>query len=181
MVSELQKAINIKFEEYLLALGKVAHSWNLLHEALAQIFATLSNSDDRVAFAIWYSTNSDRAQREMLRSTLEIRKPELKQPNAYDDLKWLLDKSDGLSMDRNIAIHAPCSIAIAGHKLEMMSSFFNGHPLAAKLVGKNILAHFAWYEARSDTLLIFARKIYPSLSSGGHSWPERPVLPTLKE
>jgi hypothetical protein len=51
------------FEAYSMAVGKVAYAWNYLHERLGQLFAVVCATDREIALAIWYSTDSDRAQR----------------------------------------------------------------------------------------------------------------------
>jgi hypothetical protein len=63
--------IKLHFEEYAMALGKVAHAWNTLQESLGELFVAITQLDQKVGFGIWYSTHSDRAQREMLRAAIE--------------------------------------------------------------------------------------------------------------
>jgi hypothetical protein len=120
------------FERYTLAVGKVVHAWNYLHEKLGQLFVVLSGSDRNIALAIWYSTFNDRAQRLMLRAAVIAsganRWPN---PSAKDDMIWLLDHADDLAEQRNNAIHTPCSLYICGAKdrgTEMGAAYFNGHP-----------------------------------------------------
>jgi hypothetical protein len=55
------------FEEYALAVGKVAYAWNYLHERLGELFVVVSAAEQAIALAIWYSTKSERGQRDMLR------------------------------------------------------------------------------------------------------------------
>ena|SRR5258708_375181 len=62
--------LNEIFEPYVLALGKVAHAWNYLQEALALLFCTITGMDESIALAIWHSTTNDRTQREMLRAAI---------------------------------------------------------------------------------------------------------------
>jgi hypothetical protein len=54
------------FETYTLALGKVAHAWNYLHEKLARLFCVVVAADPAICLGIWYSTTNERAQRDML-------------------------------------------------------------------------------------------------------------------
>ena len=62
-------AIKAKMEPYVTALGKVAHAWNYLQEALGQLFCAVTGlENDGTGEAIWHSLNSDRAQRDMLRA-----------------------------------------------------------------------------------------------------------------
>jgi len=76
------------FEEYALAVGKVAYAWNYLHERLGELFVVVSGAKQSVALAIWYSTKSDRTQRDMLRAAVNaIPSRWEKLPKAPDDLK----------------------------------------------------------------------------------------------
>ncbi len=149
------------FEEYYLAVGKVARAWNTLHEYLGQLFVTVSGSDKvwteptaiKVALAIWYSVKSHRAQRDMLRAAVNAnsgRWDEL--PKALDDLKWLLDRADELAEHRNDVVHAPCSIYILDWGAEMGPAYFAAaNPRvknlnAKNLKGKQLIAEFDWCE-----------------------------------
>src|SRR5271154_3327508 len=98
-------AAEAAFEEYYLAVGKVARAWNTLHEFLGQLFVTVSGSDKvwteagaiKVALAIWYSVKSDRAQRDMLRAAFNANSGRWeKLPKALNDFNWLLDRCNEL-------------------------------------------------------------------------------------
>jgi hypothetical protein len=96
------------FETYVAAVGKVAYAWNYLHEQLGLLFAVVSGAKREVALAIWYSTKSDRAQREMLQAAADATNSERSKqlPRASDALKWLLDRANELAEARNDAVHA---------------------------------------------------------------------------
>jgi hypothetical protein len=170
------------FERYTLALGKVVHAWNYLHEKLGQLFVVLSGSDRNIALAIWYSTINDRAQRLMLRAAVMAsgvnRWPN---PSAKDDTIWLLDRADELADQRNNAIHAPCSLYIGGAKdggAEMGAAYFNGHPRARKLKNKSLLIEFDWCERYAETLSKFTLEIETGLAfAERYPWPDKPCLP----
>jgi len=165
--------------EYTQALGRVAQSWNYLHEMLGQLFATIVGADRFVAEAIWYSVRSDLAQREMLRAAIVAsnqRQP-FRFPTAKDDLTEMIDKVNFLSVSRNDAIHAPISIAL-GPNIEIIPAYFRGNPRAMSLLGKDILKEFAWYEARADVLsryVISCQKAFLSLAP----WPDKLLMPLL--
>ena len=109
------EAIRAKMEPYVMPLGKVAHAWNYLQEALGQLFCTVTGLADNTGPAIWHSTTNDRSQREMLRAAARVcSHPRLTTQllKAKIDIKWLLDKADGVAEQRNDAVHAPMSIAI---------------------------------------------------------------------
>jgi hypothetical protein len=63
--------VRAEFQTYTSAVGRVAHAWNYLHERLGRLFVRLVNAPDRsVTAAVWYSTYSDRVQRDMLRAAI---------------------------------------------------------------------------------------------------------------
>src|SRR5215472_4850499 len=131
------------FEAYTLAVGKVAHAWNYLHEKLGQVFWVVCGAEREIALAIWYSTHNDRTQRLMLRAAvLACKMDRWPAPQARDDVMWLLDCADSLAEQRNNALHAPCSLYVGGAQdggSVMGAAFFHGHPRAKKLIGKDLL------------------------------------------
>lgn len=172
------------FEAYTLALGKVAHAWNYLHEKLAQLFCAITESERAISLAIWYSTTNERAQRDMLKAAVAAVKLERweKLPKAKEDLKWCLNKVDELAGHRNNAVHAPCSLYVGGGNdgsSEMGAAFFQGHPRAKELQGKKVLIEFDWCERYAETLTRFAQKLESAIAyPGRYSWPNRPSLPS---
>ena len=169
------------WEPYISALGRVAHSWNHLQDALGHLFIVIANLDNTTGFAIWYSTQDDRAQRRMLRAAIEkLLDEDLDQyPTAKDDLLWITDEANKIANKRNDAIHAPCSMIIGDEGFEIIPVQFYGHPRARNLSGKDILKEFEWYERQADTLAKYARVAATVLSSHSDTWPEKPLMPTL--
>jgi hypothetical protein len=169
------------FDAYVAAVGKVAYAWNYLHEKLGVLFVAVSGAEREVALANWYSVWSDRGQRAMLRSKVNATNSQrsTRLPEAADDLKWLLDSADDLAEERNNAVHAPCSLYINGSRSEMGAAFFNGHPRARKLMGKELVVEFAWCEAYAETLSRFAEMLANAIAFPDRfSWPEQPkILP----
>ena len=102
--------IRTAFEAYTLAVGKVAYAWNFLLERLGRLFVVVTDMDRTVAFAVWYSTENDRAQQKMLLAAIVATAAErwTRHPTAKEDLKWLLDRAIELGEDRNNAVHAHC-------------------------------------------------------------------------
>ena len=95
-------------------LGYLAIAWNQLHHNLSLLFTLLVRSTDQfVANAVWYSTDSDFTQRKMLRAVVELdekvpgiskRLPALQR----DEILWILDQiDDPLRHKRNNALHSP--------------------------------------------------------------------------
>ena len=98
------------FRPYGAALGQLAFSWNTLHDALSGIFKFVVLSPNiKIPSAIWFSSDSDFAQRKMLREALQVADHLPKKQS--DDLMWLLNKIDeSLRHKRNDVIHVPVSI-----------------------------------------------------------------------
>jgi hypothetical protein len=169
-------------DDYFRALGKVAHSWNHLQEALGVLLSRAMRLPLKKALALWYSSTNDRAQREMIRSGLEV--CELTADQKID-VTWLLNQVDKLSTQRNIAIHAPCSVGYINdsalpvqQRMIVGPHFFNGHPRAADLIGKDIIEEFKLNEQRTAALQNYASAIAASLREDKpRPWPERPRLP----
>jgi hypothetical protein len=175
-------SIDATFKPYVEALGRVAHAWNILQETLGELFWIVTGLDKSVAFAIWYSTTSDRTQREMLRAAI-LAKWALKEhqpPHTEADMIWLLDKVDGVADRRNVAVHAPCAVSVnfETRTFGISPRFFHGHPLAGRLVGKDIVDEFAWYEVLAAELREYAREMVAALQRDNAPWPQRPQLPT---
>jgi hypothetical protein len=179
-------ALNLAWAPYIILLGKVAHAWNHLQEGIGRLFCLVSGLCPSIGLAIWHSSKSDRAQREMLEAALSARAADedwaQKHPKAVEDIRWLLNKTNAVADQRNDAIHAPCSLGIEGRELEIIPIAFYGNPRAKKLRGKDILSEFAWYENSADTLKSFAREIESALMEPTRDpWPNRPQMPTLEQ
>jgi hypothetical protein len=169
-------------EEYALAVGRLALSWNAFQETLSTIFVRLLQTHELFAIGVWYSTDNDRAQRAMLKALLPLSAQAWRQyPKAADDIAWLIEEANSLANLRNAAIHAPVLLMIGGGSEGshiMTPSPFSDHPRAKQLRKKgNLLEEFAWYERWADTLTIFGRQMENVLFSKTYSWPDRPQRP----
>jgi hypothetical protein len=174
----------VAFEVYALAVGKVVHAWNYLHEALGQLLYYVTDPDDgRAALSKWYSIKDDRRQRAMLRAVV-LRAPEDRWPPqalaATEDVIWLLDRADQLADERNDAIHAPVSMVTDCTGMVVHASiaaYVNGHPRARKLWGKRLVVEFERCEKVAGVLSSFAGEAVMALVNERHPWPARPSLP----
>jgi len=172
------------FEPYYAALGRTAHAWNHLQEELAQLFSDLSRTDN-LGLALWHTVKNDRGQRDLLEtalnSALEDEDWTKKFPKAKNDITWLLRETNKLADRRNDAIHAPCTMGVKTGQLEIMPFSFYGNPRAKKLLGKQILNEFKWYEGCADTLRLFSVSLAAALRNDRITWPDRPHLPALQQ
>jgi hypothetical protein len=177
-----EKQLDTAFKPLAIEIGKLTRSWNMLHEHLAQIFARIVNPENVIIpLAIWYSTSSDRSQREMLRAAAASFGAinTKNHPTAKDDIEWLLNQCNSLSDQRNDALHAPLAITSdSTKKIEVISHYFLGNPRARKLKDKNLFDQIRWYRDKTEVLKNYALAIWFHL--GQHrSWPQRPLMPTL--
>jgi hypothetical protein len=146
-----------------------------------ELFSRIVNDDNiNIPLAVWYSTPSDRTQREMLRAAVNAfgALNTKKRPTAKDDIKWLLNQCDQLADRRNDALHAPLVISGSRKTIEILPYYFFGNPRALKLKDKNILDQVGWYRATAETLRGYALSLWFHLGQQD-SWPEKPLTPTL--
>jgi hypothetical protein len=172
-------AASAAFEPYYDAVGKVVHAWNGLQEQLAIIFCRLTDMHNAMGLSVWHSSNSDRAQRMMLRAALNAVDDEwrAKYPRGKEDITWLLNKTDTIAEARNNVIHAPCSVGLGDQAdFEIVPMSFHGNRRAKALRGKDVLAEFDLCERNANSLKGYARWIDCVLSLEGYAWPDRPTL-----
>lgn len=173
---------------YMFQLGCAVDGWNTLHEALAMLFHVIlypqASVKSSIPYAIWYSTQSDRTQREMLRAAALARftDKETKFPHARDDIVWLLNEANTLSDKRNNAVHSPLTISRRWEyskpvETKVVAQDFFGHPRASRLRNKDILDEYQWATECADVLGLFASKLTRPLTDESESWPDRPLLP----
>jgi hypothetical protein len=188
-ISTDEKA-EIAYNAYASAVGKVVHSWNYLQEYLGHLFSVVTGLPPVTAFAIWYSTDNDRAQRNMLQAVVlsnDLSKWNPRFPKATSDTLWLINRADALADQRNDAIHTPCDPVIddAGRfdVTALTTAFFYGHPRAKKLIDRDILQEFDWCARSANILANFAQKVaivlneYRNDARRRYAWPDRPPLP----
>jgi hypothetical protein len=167
-------------EPYVREVGKLVASWNTLHERLGELFsAVLNTGHPGIGSAIWYSTQSDRAQREMLRAATEAAAAEGRlAQQTRDEIKWLLDRANELANERNDAIHAPVALFTDQDGTKLMTEYIFGNPRASNLRGKDLPEEFRWSEQKATLLAGYALLCAIHLRNPMSEWPKRPDLPT---
>jgi hypothetical protein len=95
------------FKRYGTHIGYLAITWNRLHDNLSKIFVqVLKSPSPKIASAVWFSTNSDFSQREMLR--VAVPRASHLSTQQRESILWLLCQvEETLRYQRNDAIHAP--------------------------------------------------------------------------
>jgi len=169
------------FDAYALALGRVAHSWNYLHEQLSHLFCDVTLMDAATGHAIWHSSVVDRSQQAMLKAAIQsVAEDRWKAtlPTARDDLLWMIERVSNLADARNNAVHAPAAFEIDYERYEMAASRSSGNQRAKNLAGKKLIEEFAWIEWRAEELSRFAQRASTALRfPSRYAWPAKPVLP----
>jgi hypothetical protein len=187
---EIEAAVTA-LEPYQLALGKVAHAWNHMQENLGLLFCGISGLDDTMGLGIWHALKSDRSQRDLLEAALLAASADEgftnDLPKAKEDIEWLLKKVNALADGRNSAIHAPI-FSLTGGEAEIRPLTIYQNPNAAKLLGKDILTEFEWYEAYFSVIRKFAAAMCIAMAGRRLTefgslgpWPDRPLLPTVQQ
>jgi len=157
-------------DEYALALGYFVREWNWLQDKLLDLFSTLLEPVRfSVSAAIWYSIQSDRAQRGMLVAAAEqLFKPEPKSdpkdPRSklaaryLSEIKWIVGQCNRLGSQRDDAAHTPVSMMLDDPPVAVSKHFY-GHPRAQTLKGKKLKDEFALYRADARALKDYAHKV----------------------
>jgi hypothetical protein len=177
---------------YLHELALVVAAWNELHLELSQLFCTVAGIREMLTgLRIWHSTDSDRAQRKLLREALHgdlqhlprvKEKGKLFADKAKREVKFILDKVDGISGPRNDAIHSPYLFESNGEEITMCAFDFFQSPRAKALSGKDLLVEFQRQRGIANTLSAYSQGIRLALYlSPEPPWPARPKLPTVNE
>lgn len=181
-----EKTLEEAYDSLYRSVGRVAVSWNALHENLCDLFAQVAQVHPWTATAIWHSTPSDRSQREMLRAALnsQVRNRWPSFPKVEVDVEWLLNEVDKLANRRNNAVHAPYLVQMLGMTEETtryrpVADWGGGNPRAHKLYGKEVLAELRFYTDTARVLASFTEGAWAALREDDVAWPDRPRLPSL--
>ena len=169
------------FKPYAIELGYLVYAWNRLQDRFGLLFWDLSGiASGRHAFAIWHSVTNDRAQREMLRATIESPMTKFEgESRAKADLLWMVNHANKMADNRNDAIHSPFILNIGRGGTELRSASGGGHPRAEKLKDKDLKVEFRYYADCADVLSEFAEAMHRYLGKVDPTWPDRPLLPHL--
>jgi hypothetical protein len=193
-----RRAMNRAFRPYGIALATFAFNWNRLHEQLSLLFITVLRIPDEteprgqmnrtIPLAIWHSTDSDSAQRKILRASVECASHLT--TKQRDDIIWVLNQIDKpLRYERNSALHAPMSMALAlndpagSNVFSVIADVFSASPHSRNLSKKqNLVEELELYGEHAAVLERFTTEMYGHLlwrdaRPGTHPWPGKPALP----
>lgn len=170
------------WKAYIEAVGQVVHAWNSLQGTMGQLFLLTTEFEPLMGLAVWHSINSDRSQRGMLRAAVNVRyegcDSDEKQKQKRD-LRWMIDKADEVSDERNLVVHGLCTMGFGDHGLKIQPVTWFGNKKLNKLSGLDVIVEFTYCETCADSLNSFAREMETALRNPGRfPWPARPDLPT---
>jgi hypothetical protein len=180
----LPKQLRQASRVYATRLGQLIFAWNNLHDNLSKLFELAVDSPSRkIGVSIWYSTESDFAQRKMLRAAIE-RTTKLSKPQR-DDIIWMLNRIDeSLRHHRNDAIHSP--YVFIQHfsdtsRILVIPDPSSDSPRAKSLMNKgaqNLKAYLEENTELAELLNDYAADMFKAiLNPSGRRWPNKPELP----
>src|SRR5579864_1121854 len=179
-----------RYRPYALALGQVNLAWNSLYSILALFFIVLHGEKvpPDVPLAVWNTSKSDRAQRDMLmaaaKSFLRIKNVAENFPTGFEDVKWLVAQIEKLEDVRNNIVHSPLAIQGRKNLILVVPDTSTGHPRALRLEEtmskRELLAEFKWCRDTALELRDYAWWMYANLCGEG-PWPERPRMPVHRQ
>jgi hypothetical protein len=147
-----------------LELGKLVRRWAWLHEQLAGTFQLASGAEKSVAEAIWHSSKSDAAQRDMLTAALKASIEELKklpadahnkfQQDVFAEYVWISDQIGKHSHTRNDLIHSPILLYFSSDdgQFEAVVTDVYSNPRAKKMAGRELFQLARWLFSFCDDI-----------------------------
>jgi hypothetical protein len=156
---------------------------------MANLFELVVNSQSReMGWAIWFSTDSDHTQRNMLRASVS-RAAQFSGPQK-EGILWALNKiDDSLRHHRNDAIHAPLIFVHGDPRgdlndsmhISVISDLTSANPRAKSLwknSGPDLRKWLRDQTRLAESLDGYLHKICNSIIAPTlHSWPDKPKLP----
>jgi hypothetical protein len=173
-------------------LGKLVRRWSWLHEQLAGVFQLASGTEKSIAYAIWHSSKSDAAQRDMLKAALNASIEELKKLPADDHTKfqqavfgeyiWITDEIGRKSYTRNDLIHSPISLYFAAGAVQFEAVVTDAYsnPRAKTMKGKELFQLTRWMFSFCDDMGRYLASVNSAVRLGG-TLPARPKFKLLSD
>lgn len=162
-------------------IGHIVFAWSRLQERLSDLFTLVSGTDESISYAIWRALYSDRSQRDILSAAANVALKDYARPDGLtdgpsplDDVNWLLERADGLSGDRNVAIHSPYLFEMRDGTLSVVLN----RP-GRQLSDTELAREFEIYRDEITALWRYAEALASviKIKSGPRPpWPERPLL-----
>lgn len=176
----INNAVDGLAEKHALKTGLAISKWNQLQDFFGRVFAEIvSPKNHRLALAIWYSQESDRAQRKMLKAaTKSLFGAEAK---LHLEIKWLCDRADDLAEGRNNVVHVSYSIAheLTDDSVTLKPRGTGSHWRADTMNDKDVLAELDKIVRDCEILCRYIFLLMPFVVNPAvdAEWPNRPKLP----
>ena len=159
-----------------------------MHRNLGVLFALIVRSpSEKMALAIWYSTDSDYAQRKMLHVAVE--KATHLSSEQICGILWAINRiDDSLRHHRNDAMHAPLAFLLGTPEnpdapiISMTADPHSPNPRAVSLFKKTGLADLRKYLKEQEELAHVLAAYIAEMGNAikdpvTHAWPDKPKLP----
>jgi hypothetical protein len=193
-----KRKISVDERRLHLELGRLVRRWSWLHERLAGVFRLASATHQSIADAIWHSSKSDAAQRDMLIAALGASLKELKlltnddhnafQQRIFDEYIWIAKEIGKHSHDRNDLIHSPIALFFASGAVEFEAIVTDvySNPRAKKLAEKELFQLCRWLSSFCDDMGKHLALVDQAVRLGGKipsrpKFKQRSELPTRRQ
>ncbi len=167
-----------RFRAYATGIGEVILAWNDLHETLSSLFwVTLGIPNGLIPAAVWYSSKSDLAQRDMLEAALKVKAighPLETRDTFRKEIIWLVSEINKIADKRNDFVHSPVILLSTN---EPTPAHHLGHKRAKKLSKKNLVGQASWFYDATIICRDYAADLNKSIGDRNTTLPERPKLP----
>jgi hypothetical protein len=175
----LSRDVNFRdssFSDLARAIGELALVWNDLGMVLSSLFHAVTRIPNAMASnAVWNSVRSDRAQRDMILSLVEL------QALGYDlsanlrtEIVWCLREIGKLEDLRNNVIHSP---VYEDHTGKVVAWHELGNPRAKGLANKDLLKEIGWFYDTAVVLRQYCDGLSDCVGRPQKSLSTRPTLP----
>jgi hypothetical protein len=128
-------------------------------------------------FELWNSLTNDGAKRNILmaaaKASLNVALERDKK--AYEEVKWILDRTRELAGIRNTVTHA--SLTSTPTASNAFPNAWPGDRLAQRLEGYDLLAEYRRLRDAAILLRDYAGRVAQALARERPAWPDRPNLP----
>jgi len=128
-------------------------------------------------FELWNSLTNDGAKRNILMAAAKasLNAALERDKKAYEEVKWILDRTRELAGIRNTVTHA--SLTSTPTASNAFPNAWPGDRLAQRLEGYDLLAEYRRLRDTAILLRDYAGRLAQALARERPAWPDRPNLP----
>ncbi|MGU9979247.1 hypothetical protein ACJ4V0_04305 [Phreatobacter sp. HK31-P] len=165
-----------EFDVFAAELGRTLLIWNDLHLSIGGIFWALTKIPNAlIPGAIWHALKVDRAQRDMALALAQLDAFGHDIPLVLrTEIKWLLDRVEGLEQDRNNLAHSPFFEAQG----RISTLHLGQHKRGLEIENRDPVAYCRWFYDTAVCLRDYAGCLEDAIRQQQQTAPPRPKLPT---